>query len=86
MAPTNRNEKTKKSEVGKDVIKLQKTKYTEVEHKLSQVVTPSRTKNDPRGKMIAQKSVLASFGIKPAQRNSFSNNRGTKLKCCNTNQ
>ena len=82
ISPTNRNAKTKKSELGKDVIKLQKIKYPEIEHKLPQVVTPSRPRTDAKGKTIVQKSVLASFGIKPAQRKSFSNNRDTKLKCC----
>ena len=74
MASSNRSGKTRKSEIGKDVIKLQKMKHPEVKHKVPQVVTPSR----PR----VEKNMLASFGIKPAQRKQFYSTRDTKLKCC----
>ena len=40
MPPSIRSEKTRRSEIGKDVIKLQKMTHPEVERKLPQVVTP----------------------------------------------
>ena len=82
MPPSNRSGKTRRSEIGKDVIKLQKMTHPEVERKLPQVVTPSKPRIDPKGKPIVQKNMLASFGIKPAQRKQFSSFRDTKLKCC----
>ena len=56
--------------------------HPKVERKLPQVVTPSKPRIDPKGKPIVQKNMLASFGIKPAQRKQFSSFRDTKLKCC----
>ena len=82
MAPSSRSSKTRKSEVGKDVVKIQKVKHTEVECKPPIVVTPSRPRIDSKDKPMVQNNMLASFGIVPAQCKQFSSNRDTKLKCC----
>ena len=82
MAPSNRYSKTRNSEVAKDAVKIQKVKHTEVEGKVPTVVTPSKPRIDAKDKPIVPKNMLASFGIKPAQRKQYSSNRDTKLKCC----
>ena len=79
MASSNRHSKTRKS----DVVKTQKVlKHTEAELKAPTVVLPSTSRIVPKDISIAPRNMLASFGIKPAQRKQYSNNRDTKLKCC----
>ena len=87
MAQSSRSNKTRKAEVGKEVVKIHKV----VKHTNSKckppieppiVVTPSRPKINSKVKPTVQKIMLASFGIVPAQRKKFSSGRDTKLKCC----
>ena len=87
MAPSSRSNKTRKAEVGKDVVKIHKVvKHTEAECKPPIeppiVVTPSRPKINPKFKPTVRKNLLASFGIVPAERKKFASGRDTTLKCC----
>ena len=81
---SNRTNKSEKKEVTKvkEVVKVPKPKYSEVERKPPTVVTPTRTKIEPRDMKKSQNNSLALFGLKPAKRISFSSNKESKLKCC----
>ena len=81
---SNRTNKSEKKEVTKvkEIVKVQKPKHSEVERKLPTVVTPTRIKLEPKDKKKYQINSLASFGLKPAKRISFSSNKESKLKCC----
>ena len=81
---SNRTNKSEKKEVTKvkEIVKVQKPKHSEVERKPPTVVTPTRTKLEPKDKKKYQNNLLASFGLKPAKRKAFSNNKESKLKCC----
>ena len=87
MAPSSRSNKSRKAEVGKEVVKIHKVvKDIETECKppieLPIVVTPSKPKINSRFKPTVRKNLLASFGIVPAEQKKFSSGRDTKLKCC----
>ena len=80
MAPSSRSNKTRKAEVGKDIVKIHKVvKHTEAECKPPIeppiVVTPSRPKINSKVKPTVQSNMLASFSIVPTQRKKFSSDR-----------
>ena len=87
MAPSSRSNKSRKAEVGKEVVKIHKVVKdieTECKQPIEQpiVVTPSKPKINSKFKPTVQKNLLASFGIVPAERKKFSSGRDTTLKCC----
>ena len=75
MSPSNRS-KSRKTEIAKPQ-KGRKLIDTEVEiTKSPAIVSPLKTK------VTKSHKLLESFGIKPAQRKQYNNERNTKLKCC----